>query len=86
MSAKRRYAEVVSGDENPDDCRSWMRAYKQESGRCPEKGHQIKQGIVHGHFISLLRARFSQEIVLGRLIGRPDMQLQNKYTSEKWYS
>ena len=31
-SAKRTYAEVVSGVENtPDDGQSWMRAYQQES-------------------------------------------------------
>ena len=33
MSAKRTYAEVVSGFENtPDDDQSWMRAYQQERG------------------------------------------------------
>ena len=31
MWAKRTYAEVVSGDDNPDGCRSWMRAYQLES-------------------------------------------------------
>ena len=32
ISAKRSYAEVVSGDEHtPDDGQSWMRAYQQES-------------------------------------------------------
>ena len=32
MSAKRTYAEVVSGVENtPDDDQSWMRAYQRES-------------------------------------------------------
>ena len=31
LLAKRTYTEVVSGHENPDDCRSWMRAYQQES-------------------------------------------------------
>ena len=32
MSAKRTYAEVVSGDDHtPDDGQSWMRAYQQES-------------------------------------------------------
>ena len=30
MSTERTYAEVVSGDENPDN-RNWMRAYQQES-------------------------------------------------------
>ena len=28
MSTERTYAEVVSGDENPDN---WMQAYQQES-------------------------------------------------------
>jgi len=31
MSAEKTYSEVVSGDENPDDNRNWMRAYQQES-------------------------------------------------------
>ena len=32
MSAKRTYAEVVSGVENtPDDDQGWMRAYQRES-------------------------------------------------------
>ena len=34
MSAKRTYAEVVSGVENtPDDDQSWMQAYQQERGK-----------------------------------------------------
>ena len=41
MSAKRTYAEVVSGFENtPDDDQSWMRAYQQERGE-----DALKKGI-----------------------------------------
>ena len=36
MSAKRIYAEVVSGIENtPDYGQSWMRAYQKESEEDP---------------------------------------------------
>ena len=50
-SAKRIYAEVVSGIENtPDDDQSRMRAYQQESEEdALKKSHQIKEGIHDFH-------------------------------------
>lgn len=38
MSAKRTYAEVVSGDEKtPDDGHSWMRAYQDRGSRIEDR-------------------------------------------------
>ena len=61
MSAKRIYAEVVSGIENtPDDDQSRMRAYQQESEEdALKKSHQIKEGIhdFHNGWIELHEKR-----------------------------
>lgn len=39
MSAKRTYAEVVSGDEKtPDDGHSWMRVFQDRGSRIEDRG------------------------------------------------
>ena len=45
MSAKRTYAEVVSGIEySPDDGQRWMRAYQQENEEeAPKKAIQFSK-------------------------------------------
>ena len=46
-SAKRTYAEVVSGVENtPDDGQSWMRAYQQESKMMDDDGFSFSIAVL----------------------------------------